>query len=182
MNARIAQSLALVAATTLLAACADQTLAPDRGAVIPHLKEAPAAEKVGPIGTLKRATYRYHDLQAAKDDGYVFLHDCEVRPGEGAVGTVYVHIGNLMDGVIDPALPDALIYSQPDPNKRAKLLGVELAIPYGLWTGQQPPQFMGNDFEAEDEFGVWGLHAWVWTHNPNGMFAEANPRVTCDED
>jgi hypothetical protein len=184
MNETTAQSLrqplVLLAAAALFAGCADEPLAPDR-AVIPHLKAVSAAE-ADPIGTLKRATARYHNLDAAKDDGYVFLHGCENRPDEGPVGTVYVHIGNLLDGVVDPALPDALIYHQAKPNQKPKLLGVEFAVPYGLWTEPQPPEFMGNSFQPEDEFGVWGLHVWIWTKNPEGMFAESNPNVSCIEE
>ncbi|HET6580207.1 MAG TPA: hypothetical protein VFG66_17955 [Gemmatimonadales bacterium] len=24
------------------------------------------------------------------------------------------------------------------------------------------------------------VHAWVWRHNPHGMFADHNPSVSCD--
>jgi len=27
---------------------------------------------------------------------------------------------------------------------------------------------------------VFGLHVWVWRHNPEGMFATTNPNVSCD--
>ena len=27
--------------------------------------------------------------------------------------------------------------------------------------------------------GVYELHAWLWQHNPAGMFEDFNPRVTC---
>jgi hypothetical protein len=26
---------------------------------------------------------------------------------------------------------------------------------------------------------VYALHVWVWRHNPEGLFAETNPRVSC---
>jgi hypothetical protein len=88
-----------------------------------------------------------------------------------------VHPGRL-DGVIDPRRPEALIY-EPRKNGRARLVGVELAIPYVAWTQAQPPEFLGANFQREDEFGVWGLHIWLWRHNPEGLFAESNPRVSC---
>jgi len=91
---------------------------------------------------------------------------------------VYVHFGRLMDGIIDPQTPDALIY-EPGRKGRPKLVGVEFALPYGLWTSQTPPQFLGATFQPEDEFGVFALHAWVWRTNPEGLFAETNPRVSC---
>ena len=90
---------------------------------------------------------------------------------------VYVHPGRL-DGVIEPREPEALIY-EPRENGGARLVGIELAIPYAAWTNAQPPQFLGADFQPEDEFGVWGLHVWLWRLNPEGLFAESNPRVSC---
>jgi hypothetical protein len=166
----------------LLAACADKApLSPDAQATA-SLRFA-AETSVGnddPIGTIKRVTARYHNLQAALDDGFIFLHGCETRPDEGPAGVLYVHIGRLTDGVIDPSKPDALLY-EPRENGPPKLLGVELAIPYAMWPEAQPPRFMGAEFQREDEFGVFGLHVWAWTKNPEGMFAEANPDIDCGE-
>lgn len=162
------RSLVFVAAVTLLAGCADEApLAPD------HVPEITA------LATLRRVTARYHDLNAALVDGFVLLHPCEERPGEGPVGLVYYHPGRLMDGLIDPETPDALVY-EPSKKEQPKLVGVEFAVPYSLWTKPEPPSFLGTTFQPEDEFGVWGLHIWVWRDNPEGMFAESNPRVSCE--
>ena len=167
------------AAVMLLAACADH--APVQP-IQPPSVDAPHAARQSrdiesAVATLRRVTARYHDLEAAKADGFVLLHPCENRPDEGPVGIVYVHMGRLLDGVIDPESPDALIY-EPE-GKRPRLVGVEFALPYPFWTGEEPPVFLGNSFQREDEFGVYALHAWVWRHNPEGMFAETNPRVSC---
>jgi hypothetical protein len=83
-----------------------------------------------------------------------------------------------MDGVIDIEEPEGLLY-EPSRNGRLKLVAVDLAVPYALWTDPAPPEFLGNVFQPEDEFGAWALHVWIWRHNPNGMFAPANPNVTC---
>jgi hypothetical protein len=131
----------------------------------------------GLAATLRRVTARYHDIEVAKQDDFVLLHDCETRLGDEPVGTVYVNVGRLTDGVIDIEKPDALIYEPSD--KGLKLVGVEFAIPFTLWSQPNPPQLLGTTFQREDEFGVFALHAWVWRRNPNGIFAETNPRVTC---
>ena len=52
-------------------------------------------------------------------------------------------------------------------------------MPYDLWTNPDPPTFFGIPFEREDGFGVYGLHVWLWLHNPDGMFEETNPHVSC---
>jgi hypothetical protein len=168
----------LVFAATMLGGCVDETpSSPDRPAAITR-QFAKQANAEAEITTLRQVTARYHQLEAAEADGFVLLHPCEERGDEGPVGTVYVHIGRLLDGVIDPALPDALIY-EPSKNGREKLVGVEFAIPYGLWTEPTPPAFLGATFQDEEEFGVFALHVWVWRNNPNGMFEETNPLVSC---
>jgi hypothetical protein len=182
--------LALAATVALVAACADEApFSPElqswtgEHALLASAEQTlvAGAEARAAIATIRRATARYHDLDTAIAEGFVLLHPCEERPGEGPVGIVYVHFDRLMDGVIDPASPDALVY-EPSSNGRPKLVGAEFAIPFALWSEPEPPQFLGAEFQPEEEFGVWGLHIWAWRHNPEGMFAEANPKVSCSAD
>jgi hypothetical protein len=173
--------LAVALATAALSACTEnQPVAPDADMdMSAQLALQPQAEMNRALATLRRVTAKYHDIEVAINDGFVLLHPCEERPDEGPVGTVYVHMGRLLDGVIDPASPDALIY-EPSRNGRERLVGVEFALPYALWNGNEPPEFLGHAFQPEDEFGVYALHAWVWRNNPEGMFAESNPLVSCE--
>jgi hypothetical protein len=171
---------AAVAAVALSACTENQPVAPDSDMdMSAQLALQPQTEMNRALATLRRVTAKYHDIDVALNDGFVLLHPCEERPDEGPVGTVYVHMGRLLDGVIDPASPDALIY-EPTRNGRERLVGVEFALPYVLWNGNEPPEFLGHSFQPEDEFGVYALHAWVWRHNPEGMFAESNPLVSCE--
>jgi len=174
------RALAALATAAIVAACsADTPLTPTRLAAGPSLANAASltpAERAA-AATLRAASARYHNLNNAIADGFVFLHGCETRD-EGAVGTVYVNPKRLFDNAIDPALPDALIY-EPGANGQLTLVGVELALPYVQWQQADPPTFLGYSFQSEDEFQVYGLHAWVWRDNPNGLFEEVNPRVSC---
>jgi len=176
----LGRSLTVVAAATLFAACADPApLAPRQfGPTKVQLASLPRTDTDGMIATLQRVTARYHRLSVARAEGFVLLHPCEARGDEGPVGTVYVNISRLMDGVIDPDRPDALIY-EPSRTGEFRLVGVEFAIPKALWTDAELPKFLRTTFQSEDEFGVYALHAWVWRNNPNGLFAETNPRVSC---
>jgi hypothetical protein len=51
--------------------------------------------------------------------------------------------------------------------------------------GSQPPEVYGHplDFvDSPNEFGLppfYELHVWLYKSNPNGMFNEWNPRVSC---
>ena len=144
---------------------------------VPLLTQKTATENRA-LATLRRATARYHELEAAIADGFVLLHECEVRPGEGAVGILYVHLDRYLDGIIDPGAPDGLLYA-PRRNGKPQLAGVELALPAEMWSSPQPPTFLGVPFQSEEEFGALGLHIWLWRHNPDGLFAQAHPGITC---
>lgn len=166
----------IVLAGTLAAGC-------DREG--PTAREAPdgpamqvVAEQNRALARLRAATARYHNIDAAIADGFILLHDCEVRPGEGAVGILYIHLGRYLDGVIDPASPDGLLY-EVAPGGRLRLTAAELALPVAMWGAAEPPSFLGVPFQLEEEFGAFGLHIWLWKHNPLGMFAQAHPGISC---
>lgn len=187
----LGRSLTIVVTAAMFAACADQTPAAPTLAA-PNTAQLDKSydnhdndndrhdhdrDLQRDIETLRRVTDRYHNIEVAKRDSFVLLHSCETRLNDEPVGTVYVNMKRLTDGVINVEKPDALIY-EPGPHG-LKLVGVEFAIPFTLWTKPQPPKFHGATFQREDEFGVFALHAWVWRANPNGLFAEINPRVSC---
>ena len=91
------------------------------------------------------------------------------------------HYGNLglIDGVAEVNRPELLLY-EPTRNGKLRLVGVEYIIPYDFHSRDSaPPVLFGQEFVQVDAFGLWGLHAWVWAENPNGMFAPWNPRVSC---
>ena len=177
-NSQLKRALTLVAMATTVAACTDSAPFTPSLSSTHEASLAASPSAPGPLAILERATARYQNIDAAIADGFLLLHDCETRPGEGPVGAVYYHPTRLIDGVIDPTSPDALIY-EPRTRGKAKLVGVEFAVPYPLWTAPTPPTFLGNTFQPEDEFGVYALHVWIWRRNPDGMFAESNPRVSC---
>ncbi len=155
----------LAAAAATLAGCED-------GLFGPKIQEQRT------LAQLRDATARYKDLDAALDDGFVLLHECEVRPGEGAVGILYVHMDRFLDGELDPKSPDGLLYA-PGPGG-PELIGVEVALPAAMWSEAEPPEFLGNPLQLEEEFDAWGLHIWLWRDNPDGMYAQAHPGVSCE--
>ena len=174
-------SLATLATAALLTACADLPTSAPSSKATPSPAVASARREYGAaLAELRRVTARYHDVDAALADGFVpVTPGCAEEEGGAVMPIPYAHLGRLTDGRIDPSLPDALLY-EPTGNGKFRLVGVELAIPYPQWTDPQPPTFLGVAFQEEDALGVWGLHIWVWGTNPEGMFAEENPRITCD--
>lgn len=174
-------SLASILTATMFAACSNKVpTAPNRMSAIAAIAADRQDASLNPdfavaLATMRAATAKYHDVQKAVDDGFALAHACGA-PGDEEP-TIYANRARVMDGKIDPSLPDALIY-EPTSNG-PRLVGVELVIPYALWTSPEPPTFFGTPLEREDGPGVFGLHVWIWLHNPNGMLEEINPRVTC---
>jgi hypothetical protein len=173
-------SLAVAAAAALLVGCADGTPLPSEpeAASSAQFASALSAGDGAVIATLRRVTAPYHNIDKAIADGFVLLAECEVRPGHGEAGTLYVNFNHVLDGIIDPEKPEGLLYDASG-NGPPNLVGVDLAVPYALWTETDPPEFLGVTFQREDEFGAWALHVWIWRHNPEGMFAEGHPNVSC---
>jgi hypothetical protein len=174
-------SLAFAAAAALLVGCADQTpLVSEPEAVSSaQFAHALSAGDGAVLATLRRATAQYHSVDKAIADGFVEVA-CEVRPGHTAAGLLYANFERVADGVIDLEKPEGLLYDASG-NGPPKLAGVDLAVPAFDAGGMPtvPPELLGNTFYLEEEFGVWGLHVWIWRHNPEGMFAEGNPNVSC---
>jgi hypothetical protein len=141
------------------------------------------------LSSLRQATAKYHNLQAAMDAGYtVELPQTEAFGGgtciangaEGAMGIHLVSPGRI-DGNLDAADPEVLLYERRN-NGTLKLTGVEYIV-----AGGAQPELYGQDLAdtnlaryGDPATNVWTLHAWVWKPNPDGMFDPWNTRVTCD--
>ena len=148
--------------------------------------QAPTAaelEAFGPstshdLAVLRQVTAAFHDFDAARAAGWSApITDC-MTSDQGGMG---FHYGNthLINGSVHVDEPELLLY-EPERNGRMRLVAVEYIIPVDMWSSSQPPRLFGRDFKVSEEFQVWALHAWVWKENPNGMFADWNPRVNCD--
>jgi hypothetical protein len=118
------------------------------------------------------ATYKYRDLQAAKDDGY------------RDIGVIVENMGHhymkdaLVDEKFDASKPEILVYNKLA-DGRFKLVAVEYAVPIEKTPNKAPRGFTGDAdvWDRNTGFGLWLLHAWVWYKNPSGVFSPTNPDV-----
>ncbi len=99
-----------------------------------------------------------------------------------------------IDRELDLAKPEAMIYAPTEGGR--KLMAIEYIYvdqDQNLATVEEVPNvFLGD----EDQFAGpmrghgtyrngepmpihYDLHVWLWQDNPNGMFAQWNPDVTC---
>ncbi len=139
----------------------------------------------------KAATARYHDLAAAKADGYALLPDaqgitCIDNQPVGGMGVHYAKGSLVGDPAIDPKHPEALVYA-PNGSGQLKLAALEYVVFKADWdaTHSSKPSLFGRDFDLTpfpNRFGLpafYSLHAWVWEPNSAGLLEPWNPRVHC---
>ncbi len=140
--------------------------------------------KQGTVATVRAATARYHDVAVAEADGYLPVSDCVESPA-GAMGIHYMNPARAA-APIDLRAPAFLLYLPVDGELR--LVGVEYFradADQDLGTDDDRPSLLGHDFDGPMPGHGPGapvhydLHVWAWSHNPDGMFAEFNPALSC---
>lgn len=137
------------------------------------------SERKAGLATFRRATARYHDVDKAIEDGFEEILPCTENPvGPGALGVVYANLDRF-DTIIDLNKPEILFY-EPQKNGKLRLAGGEPVVPIDLWPESNPPSLFGREFHKNKDHGLYGLHMWIWKHNPEGIFAFWHPDVSCE--
>jgi len=189
-RSKYAVSILLLPLFILLTSC-DQATSP---AVAPEISVAGAdfnlenanvrGEVAAQLAQVRRHTAHYHRVENAEEAGYtnVNVGECVENPEQGGMGYHFVKF-DLLDLDLDPIEPEILVYA-PSPNGDLKLVAVEYAVPIVPWVAihgeNNPPMVLGQHLHANPNLGLYVLHAWIWKHNPTGIFEDWNPRVTCD--
>ena len=159
------------------------------GGLLASAAAAPAAQP--DVNAARKATLWFQALSIAKYDGYGLLKDaagiaCIDNPGVGGMGIHYANSALVGDGKVNLRTPDVLVYD-PGPNGQMRLVALEYVVFQKAWDANHssPPTLYGHQFElveAGNRYGLdpfYELHAWVWKHNPRGMFDDWNPKVSC---
>jgi hypothetical protein len=144
------------------------------------------------LARLRAATVKYFDIDRAKADGHGELKDAAgiacIDSDEGGMGIHYVQGDLVADGEVRLRKPEAIIY-EPQPDGYMELVAVEYVVFRTAWRAEHPtgrPHLLGQRFElvkAGNRYGLpafFELHVWAFRHNPNGLFEDWNPRVTCE--
>lgn len=135
---------------------------------------------------LKHATGAYHNEALALVGGFERGDVCVSSPA-GLMGYHYENHGRMQDNVVDADKPEMLLYAPARSNER-KLVGVEYwkaDRDQDLSTDDDRPSLFGQPFDGPMPGHGPGmpihydLHVWVWTANPDGLFAPFNPRLRC---
>jgi hypothetical protein len=141
----------------------------------------------GLVREVRQATQPFQDVNAAIAAGYSSAGSCVSGPEVGAMGVHFANPTLLGDGELDAAQPEILVYEQR--NGRLRLLAVEYVVLAEQWDAKKigPPVLDGQHFHyvgAPNRYGspaFYELHVWAWKNNPNGMFVDWNPTVSCEE-
>ena len=139
------------------------------------------------VKVVREATERFRDVAVAEAEGYHLMFGCVSGEDSGAMGLHYVNFPLVIDGELDPAKPEIVIY-EPTPSGKLKLVGADFLVFADAWDqkGIGTPQLMGqlmHLFESPNRFGLpdfYTLHVWAWKDNPTGAFSNWHANVTCD--
>jgi hypothetical protein len=124
------------------------------------------------LDQVRDATARFVDIEVADAEGYkdigVFMPQ---------MGWHYMK-ESLLDGKFDPTKPELLVYADDPCGGKRRLVAVEYAIPLSM-SKKAPLGFVGraDEWDANQTFQLWTLHAWLFEYNRDGVFAPYNPRL-----
>jgi len=136
---------------------------------------------------VRQITEPYKEVSAAEKAGYALAFGCVSGPDSGAMGLHYVNMPLVMDGQIDAARPEIILY-EPVENGALRLVGADYLVLADAWdkTHSSAPELMGQkfqQFEAPNRFGLprfYTLHVWAWKDNPTGTFVNWHSKISCD--
>lgn len=159
-----------------------------------HIHTAQAPGLQDELAQVRRATARFHRVEKALEAGYELgwmngagnriITGCVSNPTAGTMGYHYFNEELMADNAVNALEPEALVYA-PAPNGGLELVAVEWVVlgpdsnPPGV---PEPPSLLGMEMHIlapPPGPAFYLLHAWVWRHNPSGMFADWNPEVSC---
>jgi hypothetical protein len=179
---RIAVTVTIAAA---VAACAEEAPGPTGPDAALGLSAAGApvlasqSEHLSQVAQVRALTAKYRRFEAAMDAGYDFeATGCRSNEPIGAMGIHWLNLSYL-DAAVTPLEPEIVIY-EPGKNGKMSFVGVEYIVPFTMVPETDPaPELFGQEFLKNFGDQLWMMHLWVGRHNPDGLFATWNPRVTC---
>lgn len=120
----------------------------------------------------RAATARYRDIKNAEKDGYSNINVIVQNMGHHFMKMDHI------DRHFDFRKPEILVYNKHEDGSM-QLVAVEYAIPISLSPDKAPEGFTGSNdvWDKNTGFGLWLLHAWVWYHNPDGVFNSTNSLI-----
>jgi hypothetical protein len=178
--------LPVLAALTVAACSPDAPITPTSALTAEHQSAShkrstePSAAVNKQLAELRRATAPFHNFGKAVAAGYAAqITPCWESRSLGAMGYHYAKPDLLRDGTVSLLEPETLMY-EPGPGGQMRLVGMEYIVFIEDWQGTSPPTLLGQEFHQHSFLPIYKLHVWLWRDNPRGMFADWNPKVSCE--
>lgn len=124
------------------------------------------------LAKIRRATARYHDLDAALADGYFLDPHCVEHPELGGMGHHAINMA-LIGPFVVPSEPGVLVY-EPKQNGRYRLVAAEYLVPAEPWDAinEGPPMLGQIPFDDHREI----IYVEVMDDDGNPLFDDdGNP-------
>lgn len=140
---------------------------------------AGTVEEATGLASLRTMTAGFTDIEVARQAGYrEQITPCWYHRDNGGQG---YHYGRpeLIDGTVSLMEPELVMY-EPMPDGSQQFLAVEYIVPFSAWEQTEPPSMLGQDFMRNEQLELWVLHVWLGKDNPNGLYANWNPNVSCE--
>lgn len=170
----ITKSGLYLAALLIFAACSDD----DEAQSIPAPTQAQMIQQM--IDEVRDVTSAFHDFEAGVQAGWsVPLSGCVAHPELGGMG---YHYGRMeyFDGRTNHLEPQVLLY-EPKGDGEMEFVGVEYIIPFEILSEDaDPPTLFYQEYHKNHIQEIWALHVWTERENPEGMFFDWNPNVSCE--
>lgn len=157
------------------------------GAKPPHCQEGHDSGEITPevqaqLDALQLSVMPFFNYDVAVSAGWdTILGGCVESP-MGGMGYHLHNMDQLENGYLTLLRPEVLLYA-PMEDGSMEFVGVEYIIPGDLWDDEDPPHFLGQHLHFNPNVGptgIWALHVWVGKDNPNGIFDDWNPDVSCE--
>jgi hypothetical protein len=135
------------------------------------------------VNAAREASARYQDLESAIAAGYR-----KVGPDLPNMGEHWIQPRHAVKAALNPSHPSVLTYLRVGGKPILTGVAYTIGIPDG---GEAPPppvagadwhfhsgaieeEILGGMHHAHGGFRLGMIHAWVWTENPDGVFAADN--------
>jgi len=124
--------------------------------------------------------YYANGAKAESEGGYTNTETC-IATAEGGYGVPFANTGRVGTALREPPI---LLYRLTS-TWNYQLMGAEWYVPAD--STDAPPTMFGRTFHDPedghspdvDQGRHYGLHAWLFTANPRGLFAPYNPVIEC---
>jgi hypothetical protein len=183
------RSIPAVAVLTLIsvAACnTDAPVAPQEAAHSHGISHMRTADLNRQLVALRQATAQFHNFgKTVEAAGYdAPITPCWEHRTLGAMGYHYGKPALIRDGAVSLLEPELLMY-EPGPGGQMRLVGMEYIVFIEDWEeihgeNAAPPLLLGQEFHPHSVLPIYKLHIWLWRDNPRGIFADWNPKVSCE--